>query len=179
MRTIDALKKLFHKHGYTDFRWLDPQDIVVAHWVRMKCQFGCPDYGRAGACPPHTPSVEDCERFFREYKRAAVFHFGKKLDRPEDRHAWTRRLNLDLLKLERDLFLAGYPKAFLLFLDTCNVCLECSGSRAACKEPRLGRPVPEGLAVDVFSTVRKLGYPIQVLPDYKQTMNRYAFLMIE
>jgi hypothetical protein len=39
--------------------------------------------------------------------------------------------------------------------------------------------VPEGLAVDVFSTVRKLGYPIQVLPDYKQTMNRYSFLMIE
>jgi len=179
MRTIDALKKLFHKQGYTDFRWLDPQDIVVAQWVRMKCQFGCPDYGRAGACPPHTPSVADCERFFREYKRAAVFHFEKKLDRPEDRHAWTRKLNLDLLKLERDVFLAGFPKAFLLFLDTCNVCLECSGSRTACKEPRRGRPVPEGLAVDVFSTVRKLGYPIQVLPDYKQTMNRYAFLMIE
>jgi predicted metal-binding protein len=179
MRTTDALRKLFHKHGFTDFRWLDPQDIVVAQWVRMKCQFGCPDYGRAGACPPHTPSVQECERFFREYKRAAVFHFEKKLDRPEDRHAWTRKLNLELLKLERDVFLAGFPKAFLLFLDTCNVCLECSGSRSACKEPRLGRPVPEGLAVDVFSTVRKLGYPIQVLPDYKQIMNRYAFLLIE
>jgi hypothetical protein len=35
------------------------------------------------------------------------------------------------------------------------------------------------MAVDVFSTVRKIGYPIEVLPDTDQTMNRYAFLMIE
>jgi hypothetical protein len=32
--------------------------------------------------------------------------------------------------------------------------------------------------VDVFSTVRKVGCPIQVLTDYTQTMNRYAFLLI-
>jgi hypothetical protein len=35
------------------------------------------------------------------------------------------------------------------------------------------------MAVDVFSTVRKIGYPIEVLADYRQAMNRYAFLMIE
>jgi hypothetical protein len=35
------------------------------------------------------------------------------------------------------------------------------------------------MAVDVFTTVRKLGYPIQVLQDYDQAMNRYAFLLIE
>jgi hypothetical protein len=35
------------------------------------------------------------------------------------------------------------------------------------------------MAVDVFSTVRQIGYPIQVLVDYSQTMNRYAFLLIE
>jgi hypothetical protein len=27
--------------------------------------------------------------------------------------------------------------------------------------------------------VRKVGYPIHVLSDYSQAMNRYAFLMIE
>jgi hypothetical protein len=35
------------------------------------------------------------------------------------------------------------------------------------------------MAVDVFSTVRQLGYPIQVLRDYSETMNRYAFLLVE
>lgn len=41
------------------------------------------------------------------------------------------------------------------------------------------RPCLEALGVDVFATARKLGYPIEVLTDYKQEMNRYSFLMIE
>ena len=43
----------------------------------------------------------------------------------------------------------------------------------------LARPSPEALAVDVFGTVRSLGFPIEVLSDYDQTMNRYAFLLVE
>jgi hypothetical protein len=42
-----------------------------------------------------------------------------------------------------------------------------------------GRPEADALGVDVYTTVRKLGYPIEVLSDYKQAMNRYAFLLID
>jgi predicted metal-binding protein len=47
-----------------------------------------------------------------------------------------------------------------------------------CKEPQLARPTSDALAVDVYSTVRKIGYSIEVLDDYKRAMNRYAFLLI-
>jgi len=176
---LKGLKALFSKHGFTDYRWLDPAEIVVAEWVRMKCLYGCRDYGKNAACPPNAPSVAECARFFREYKRAAVFHFAKTVERPDDRHAWGREVNLDLLNLEGDVFKAGFVKAFLLFFDSCGICPECSGSRTSCKEPKLARPVPEALAVDVFSTVRKLGYPIEVLSEYDQEMNRYAILLID
>jgi len=33
--------------------------------------------------------------------------------------------------------------------------------------------------VDVYTTVRKVGYPIEVLTNYNDTMNRYAFLLID
>jgi hypothetical protein len=33
--------------------------------------------------------------------------------------------------------------------------------------------------VDVFATVRQVGYPIEVLTDVTAPMNRYAFLLIE
>jgi predicted metal-binding protein len=75
------LEKKFHDHGFADFRWIDPRRIVVSQWVRMKCQFGCGEFG-------HT-------------------------------------------------------------------------------------------AVDVYATVRKIGYPIQVLARTDQTMNRYAFLLVD
>lgn len=173
------LEERFIAHRFSDFRWIDPKKIVTAHWVRMKCIFGCKEYGKTASCPPNVPSVSECEKFFKEYKEAVVFHFEKKVAKPEDRFAWTRKVNLKLLKLEREIFLSGHEKAFLLFMDSCNICKECGGVREKCKEPRLSRPTPEAMTVDVYATVRQVGYSIEVLSDYSQTMNRYAFLMIE
>lgn len=173
------LEGLFLARGFEDFRWLDPREIVVAEWVRMKCLYGCREYGHNAACPPNAPPVDTCARFFREYRRAVVFHFAKSVDRPEDRHAWSRKLNLELLKLEHEVFKAGFVKAFLLFFDSCGLCLDCAGTRADCKEPKLSRPTADAMAMDVFATVRKIGYPIEVLSDYGQEMNRYAFLLVD
>ena len=62
----ETLDCIFHSQGYTDYKWIDPTQIVVAQWVRMKCMFGCDEYGRGGTCPPNTPSVAECERFFKD-----------------------------------------------------------------------------------------------------------------
>jgi predicted metal-binding protein len=83
------LEEMFGKHGYEDYKWINPKGIVVAQWARMKCTFGCKDYGKCGTCPPNTPSVADCRDFFRGYKTGVVFHFTKRVDKPEDRFAWT------------------------------------------------------------------------------------------
>ena len=94
-----ALESLFARHGYTDFKWIDPADIVVAQWVRLKCTFGCAEYGRNACCPPNVPSVPECRQFFSEYRTAVVFHFEKAVEKPEDRHSWSKEVNQSLLKL--------------------------------------------------------------------------------
>jgi len=179
MTETEKLEDIFRRHGCTDSRWIEPQAIVVSQWVRMKCQYGCPHYGHIASCPPNTPTVEECRRFFDEYRTAVVFHFQKTAPEPDVRRAWSAKTNVRLSNLERDVFLAGYPKAFMLFMDSCHLCAECVPSRADCKEAKLSRPSPEGMAVDVFGTVRPLGYPIAVLTDPSQEMNRYALLMVE
>jgi predicted metal-binding protein len=181
MRATDRkeLEALFRKSGYDDFKWMEPRSIVVSHWVRMKCMFGCKDYGRKGCCPPNVPSVAECRAFFDEYRTGAIFHFDKKVARPEDRRAWTRKIDRALAGLERRVFLLGYERTFLLMVGTCRFCAECTGVRETCLRPPLARPTPEAMAVDVFSTVRQYGYPIEVLPDYRKAMNRYAFLLVE
>jgi predicted metal-binding protein len=179
MKDYKELESLFTKHDFTDCKWIDPKDIIVAQWVRLKCEFGCGNYGKGAACPPNVPSVAECKQFFGEYTAAVIFHFEKTVGEPEDRHAWSREVNRALLALEREVFLSGYHKAFMLFMDSCSLCESCAESRVACKQPRLARPAPESMAVDVFTTVRRHGYPIQVLTDYTQPMNRYAFLLVE
>lgn len=173
--TLDAVLK---NSGYNDYKWIDPKEIIVAQWVRMKCQFGCGEYGHGGTCPPNTPSVVECERFFKEYSDAIIMHFEGTMDKPEDRHAWSRKINAKLVKLEREVFLTGFERAFLLFMDSCCFCKECTGVRETCKEPRMARPSPEAMAVDVYSTVLQYGFPINVRVDYAQKMDRYAFLMV-
>ncbi|MFH1843642.1 MAG: DUF2284 domain-containing protein [bacterium] len=124
-------------------------------------------------------SGEECREFFREYQHIAAIHLEQKLEKPEDRQDWSRKTNIKLLKLEKAAFLAGHHKAFLLFMDECRICEDCPGTRTECKNPSLSRPCPESLGVDVFSTVRQLGFPIEVLTDYEKTMNRYSFLLVE
>ena len=172
------LALIIDKHGYTDYKWINPGDIIVSQWVRMKCMFGCGGYGQSACCPPNLPEVVACQRFFQEYGQAIIFRFAKKLEQPEDRHAWSRKVNLKLLKLEREVFLAGYERTFLLFMDSCNICEECSGEKDKCREPTMARPSPEAMAVDVYQTFKQIGFPIAVRTDYTQEMNRYAFLMI-
>ena len=179
MIEIQKIDTIIRSHRCKDYRWFDPQSVVVSQWVRMKCTFGCTSYGQFASCPPNTPSIEECQRFFSEYKRGIVFHFRKVAPEREARTAWSAKTNLALLKVEREVFLAGYPKAFLLFLDSCHLCPECTPRRSDCKQPKLSRPSVEGMAVDVFTTVRRIGYPIEVLTDTADMMNRYAFLLVE
>ena len=174
-----ALESVFAKHGFNDFKWLDPQEIIVAQWVRVKCMFGCVEYGKCATCPPNTPSIVECEKFIREYKEAAVFHFEKKVDKPEDRKVWSKVVNTKLLEMEREVFLAGYHKAFMMPMDSCAQCSDCTDERTKCKNKRVARPGADAMGIDVYASVRAVGYPLNVLDDYSKTMNRYAFLLIE
>jgi len=171
------LEERFKKLGLTDFKWIDPKSIVVSHWVRMKCLYGCEDYGQMSPCPPNVPPIEECRLFFQEYSYAAVFHFAKTFENPDDRYPWLSKIFAKLSKLEQEVFFSGFNKAFLLF--SCNMCKECPSERGACDHPRVARPAPEALGIDVFSTVQSIGYPIQVLKDYSEEMNRYGFLLID
>jgi len=174
-----AIESILHDKGFDVFKWMSSKDVLVNHWVRFKCMFGCGSYGTKGSCPPSMPAIEECRAFFREYDHIAVIHLEQQLADPEDRGNWSRKNNVKLLKLEKAAFLAGFHKAFLLFVDECRICDDCPGTRAECKHLNLSRPCPESLGVDVFTTVRQLGCLIEVLSDYEKPMNRYSFLLVE
>ncbi len=173
------IEDLARSHGAEDCRWTSGESVQVRQWVRFKCMFGCDSYGKKGGCPPAVPSVPECRELFREFDDILVMRLTVQLDDPEDRKKWSRKKNARLLKLEQRLFLSGYHKAFLLEMDECRLCQECKAVRTECQNPKLARPSPESLAVDVFGTVRELGYPIEVLSSYDQPMNRYAFLLVQ
>ena len=178
VQSLKEIEEIFHKHGFNDYKWIKPEEIITANWVRMKCLFGCPKSGNCASCPPNTPSVAECRAFFDEYKDIAAIRLEIDLTKSENHDDEMTEMNKKLLGLEREVFLAGSFKAFLLFADSCSFCKECVSSLDDCKQPTLSRPTLEALAMDVYSTVRAVGMPVNVLQTYNDTMNRYAFLLV-
>ncbi len=177
--TEQEMKEIFERFDCGDFRFIEPSAIITGQWVRMKCRFGCPDHGKSVMCPPYLPSVSECREFFDEYSRAVIFHFSARLDDPEARHAWTRKIDRNLLRIEREVFLANHYKAFVLFVDPCNFCEKCVKDVADCRDALNARPSGEGLGVDIYATARAAGYEIDVLQDLTDEMNRFGFLLID
>jgi len=178
MTANEALESIFARYDCTDFKWIDPREIVVSQWVRMKCTFACSDFAQTATCPPNIPFVAECRAFFQEYTQGVLFRFAHTVEQPDDRKPYMREVVKRLMKVEREVFLAGNPKTLLLPPDNCSLCKDCPGVLQECLHLGSSRPAPEAMAVDVFTTVRKYGYPIEVLTDYDQVMNRYGFLLI-
>jgi len=166
-------------HGFNDFKWINPTEIVTGYWVRTKCAFGCPSYGRKACCPPQLPSLGECQNLFEEYRKGLFFHLTKTFKDPKMRYSWSRGINQKALSLERDVFLMGFHKAFIFLPAPCNVCSECRSEKSECGNPSLARPTLEAYCVDVFATARKFGYPIQVLKGFGEETNRYGALLVE
>ncbi|MBN2444755.1 MAG: hypothetical protein JXJ04_25590, partial [Spirochaetales bacterium] len=91
----------------------------------------------------------------------------------------SKELSKKLLAIENDVFLKGYHKTFMLNQTCCDICSNCKNTRIDCVNLSQSRPSPEGFAVDVYQTVRKLGFEINVVTLKHQEINRYAFLLIE
>lgn len=174
----NRLEPIFHKYECGDFKWINPaKDIIVAQWVRFHCMFGCETYGESPCCPPVVPSVDECREMIGEYTEGVALHFAVSGELEEaPAKVWTR-----LGKLERDVFLAGHHKAFMLMTDSCQLCKDCvaEGTRQKCRNRKAIRPTAEAMGIDVYQTARNLGYPIQVVKNRDETINRYAFLLIE
>ena len=174
------IETLLTQQGFTEYCWMNPKEIVVAQWVRMKCTFGCPDYG-LGACPPNTPSVEDCRAFFNEYSHGLIIKMRKEIGPDNDfkQTEWSELMTTRLLELERMVFRKGFVKAFLLNHTCCNSCKKCSRNRIDCHDKRRAKPSPEAMAVDVFQTVKNAGMQINEISDHMTEISRFAFLLVE
>lgn len=175
----NRIEEMARAHDLKEFKWIDPKSIITQHWVRAKCLYGCRRYGKGGCCPPEVPPVGECENFFKEYHSGLFFHFAQKFEDPEMRFPWTKEVNRRILDLEKEVFLSGFYKAFVFPPGVCNVCDQCTGSKRECLQPYLARPTLEAFCVDVYATARNMGYPVQVLRDYHEEMNRFGLLLVE
>jgi predicted metal-binding protein len=145
---------------------IGPATVDTSEWVRWKCQFGCGGYGSSLCCPPHSPRPAQTRRMLDEYKRAVLF---------ESPRLETKEI---AVRLERELFLAGYYKAFGLGAGPCRLCDAC-GFEEGCRHPQQARPAMEASGIDVFATVRKHGFEIEVVGGRDHPQHYFGLVLVE
>jgi len=165
-RDLSGFCGLAVKLGAVDAKVIRADQVTVREWVRWKCRFGCSSYNRSLMCPPYTPTPEETRALLKEYKHALLFRF-----RPSTPKSLA-------VKLERRIFLEGYPAALAFSSGSCNLCEKCNVERGYCLKPLEARPSMEGCGISVFETARNAGYKIEVLRSKEQNYLRYGLVLI-
>ncbi len=173
--------------GAEGAKLIKPDQVTVSEWVRFKCQYGCPFFGKKLTCPPFTPSVDQVEKMLSEYHKILLLKFEQPSTKEKDGDDFIKEFNKrqktvnDItLKIERELLmLKGYYKVFALEPGTCNRCDECVLQEGKCRFPTEARPSPESLAIDIFQTVKNAGWSMEVKTNLNQNWTNYALILIE
>lgn len=154
--------------GVKNAAMVSPSDVETAAWVRMKCQFGCDGYGQCLVCPPFTPTPDQTRKLLDAYRRAILIHL--------DRQADVKAIVADL---EQIIFLRGAWKAFGLGAGPCYFCKKCPVQEGQCRHADRARPAMEACGIDVFTTARRAGFPIEVVRTKRQCPNYYALILVD
>lgn len=170
---------------------INPEDVVVENWVRLKCQFGCPSYGKKLSCPPYSPKPEETRKVLDEYSKAYLIGYnGSSILNKYDTDNMDEILpkviddiRISLIELERHAFLSGYYKSFVYGVcGSCTICDKCvvEEGMLTCKYATRSRPSMEASGIDVFKTVKNAGLDIEVQnTKNSKDLHLYTLLLIE
>ncbi len=153
METIEVYCEKALEMGNDGAKVIDPSTVATAEWVRMKCQFGCPRFGRRLCCPPYSPTPDVTQKVMDSYQKAILVY--QKIRKGERERA--KRFSETIVQLEIEVFLAGYYKAWSMGSGPCRLCEECDPTKL-CKHGDKARPSMEACGIDVFKTARNNGF---------------------
>lgn len=182
---LNIFLKTAEEAGATQSLIIDAQDVVMDFRAHYKCSTPkCHFYNTNENCPPHGPSFESTQKMIQSFHFAiliglkvpstSVVACGKKDMKSQQ---WTpslitkeektarRKLYEIVSAVESKAFYSGYYLATAFGGGPCKgtwcsevPCRALAGE--GCRYPLLARPSMEGVGIDVFGTVSKVGWDI-------------------
>jgi len=160
-------------------------EVIPAQWVkidervRLKCMVPpCPNYGRCGYCPPYTPEPEFMRKAFSQFNWAVLFNIDVPTEYFADieryyPHGKEHQMKTDEVAamVETLAFADGYRFAMGFGAGGCRDAL-CNNSlcqmldSGRCRFILKARPSMEGVGIDVFGLVAKVGW--EIYPIYNR-----------
>lgn len=162
------LKSMAQELGIVEVQRIHVLEVPVEEWIRLKCQYGCPNYGRRLTCPPYSPDAEKMRTILDSYNTAFLLRYDAP-GRSEENEVQVSRDGTELafdafLRLERFTFVNGYPKAFVFGLNHCPGCEGCVLEEGIlrCYHAQMARPSLEACSINLRKLVENVGWQGQL-----------------
>lgn len=147
-------------------RPISPHDVVVAEWVRAKCQYGCLNYGKNLSCPPFAQDPAATERMLAGYDTA--IWIVAETDYQVAEASW---------RVESFCFFHQCYRAFGMAAGPCKICHDCDLANG-CRYPNRARPAMEALGIDVIATAERLGYTPRIVPPGEWCTQFFGLVLV-
>ncbi len=160
--------------GASDTRIIPAGTVRFDERVRLKCSVPkCHLYGSSPNCPPYTPGVADMRKTMKKYRWAVVVkHDVEQVEDFVDQKKWLkghekhqRKIHDLVSAVESAAYNDGYYFAAGFAAGGCKTTL-CSGQPCGfldsgrCRFPLKARPSMEGVGIDVFELITRLGWDV-------------------
>lgn len=186
MQLDEDLKALCQKAvelGASGTAVVDIAKIRAGIWTRIKCQYGCPNYGSNLCCPPYTPDYDKMRQLLAEYQQGILVEYTMPIDNKAELDFAKIDLSMSnnlldiLLAVEKDAFFRNHYRAFALKAGRCHLCEKCNLEK--CIHPTKARPSLEACGIDVFALAEDNGFPMKVLTGPVDELKIYGLVLVE
>ena len=167
MSEYDKYIKLAQDLKMVDAKIIGSDAIVFDIRAILKCRWGCEDFfNQTIKCNTRNTSLQERIDMIKAYQKVLIVHSND-----------ARELSKAVLEIERAAFLDGHYFSFAI--RACKLCKVCAvDNEKTCPAPEKVRPCDQSFGIDVYKTVRKQGFPCDVLQDKNDVQNRYGFVLI-
>jgi len=153
--------------GCLDAKLIPVESIITGHWVRIKCQYGCPSFASVLTCPPYTPPVEDIWDLLGSYHQALLIR--------GENGEFIREM---ILRLEKRFMASGFHKAFGIGSGPCRLCSPCELENG-CKFPEKARPSMAAFGIDVYKTLQNNGWRFFPSVPFNQHKDHFGLVLVD
>jgi len=138
-------------------------EVVFDPRTVLKCQFGCPAWGRRWTCGEQAWGPDRLIPLLRSYRSVLILN-------GTDLEAVTSRA----LAIEREATVAGFPFALAVAVTLCSTCGACTYPDGACRKADDLRPESAMAGIHTLETLARLGIETQTEAGWLRTS--YVFL---
>jgi len=176
MSKLDAYIKKAKSMGISRAKIIDTKNVAAGNWVRLRCQYGCQEYGKQLTCPPYSPTPEFTRKMLDEYSKGLLMQI-EDISFSDEPKIFIQIKDV-VASLEREIFLDGYYKAFGMTAGPCRFCRNCDTTKP-CKYPHQARPAMEACGIDVYQTARNCGFTMEVVKSKEFPCSYVSLILIE